>query len=89
MVISVYADAACCWAGSSNVGPAMLRKWMCVDIFLETPLENAPICSWMYMRNVSEDQRPNFLMVSRSMPLSFIAMAPPARSEWELTDARS
>jgi hypothetical protein len=33
------------------------------------------------MRNVSEDHRPNFLMVSRSMLLSFMAMAPPARRE--------
>jgi hypothetical protein len=42
------------------------------------------ICSWMHMRKVSEDQRPCLRMVSRSLPLSFIAMAPPARSEWLL-----
>jgi hypothetical protein len=43
----------------------------------------------MYMRNVSEDHCPNFLMVSRSMSLSFMAMAPPALRECELTEQRS
>jgi hypothetical protein len=39
----------------------------------------------MYIRKVSEDQRPCLRMVSRSSPLSFMAMAPPARREWLLT----
>ena len=80
MFIIIYADAA---AGSlcRSVGPAMLWNWILLVIFLETPAEKAEICSCIYMRNVSEDHRPNFLMVSRSMLLSFMAMAPPARRE--------
>ena len=44
----------------------------------------APKCAiwlWMYVRNVRLVHRPCFMIVIRSHPLSFIAMAPPARSE--------
>jgi hypothetical protein len=58
---------------------------MCRLMRLEMPDKKAAICSWMCIRKVSEDQRPCLRMVSRSSPLSFIAMAPPARREWLLT----
>ena len=45
------------------VGPAMHRKGMWVDILMETPVAKALICSWMYIRNVSDFQRPIFWMV--------------------------
>ena len=55
------------------------------DIFVETFFEKTAICSWMYMRNVSLDHRPIFLMVSWEMLFRCIAMAPPARRLWEPT----
>jgi len=67
------------------VGPLRLRNGMCLLIRLEMPEEKAAICSWMYIKKVSDDHRPCFRMVSRSSPLSFMAMAPPARREWLLT----
>ena len=51
-------------------------------MLVDTPLENADICSSMYMRNVSLLQRPIFLMVRLSMPLRCIAMAPPDLRMW-------
>ena len=79
VVATCYADAA---AGSISVTGAMLRNGSRVDIFCATPWLRCAICSWMHMRKVSEDHLPIFLIVSRSMPLSLAAMAPPARSEW-------
>ena len=35
----------------------------------------------MYIKNVSEDHRPSFMIVVSSWPLSLSAMAPPARKE--------
>jgi hypothetical protein len=67
------------------VGPLRLTNGMFWLIRLEMPDEKAAICSWIYMRKVSDDQRPCLRIVSRSSPLSFMAMAPPARSEWLLT----
>ena len=75
--------------GSMRVGPDMLWNLMWLLILVETPAENAEICSCRYIRKVSDDQRPNFLMVSRSTPLSFMAIAPPARREWLLTNLGS
>ena len=46
--------------GPSIGWKAMLWKSTSFDIFCEIPLENADICSCMYMRNVSDDQRPIF-----------------------------
>ena len=37
---------------------------MGVDMRVETLLESAEICSWMYIKNVSLVQRPIFLMVA-------------------------
>ena len=68
-----------------RLGPQMLMNGTCLLICVARPEENAAICSWMYMRKVSEDHRPCFWMVSRSAPLSLIAIAPPARREWLLT----
>ena len=63
----------------------MLNQPMCWDIQAERPAENADICLWMYIRKVSEDQCPCCLwMVSRGMPLRFMAIVPPARKEWLL-----
>ena len=39
----------------------------------------------MYVKKVRLVQRPPFMMVIKSHPLSFIAMAPPARREWDPT----
>ena len=64
---------------------ATLWKGMWLDIFAEMPAEKAAICSWMYIRKVSEDQRPIFLMVLSEALLRCIAMAPPARRLWLLT----
>jgi hypothetical protein len=57
-----------------------------VDIHLETPWEKAAICSWIYIKNLSDDQRPAFHIVLQGTLLRCIAIAPPALSEWELTD---
>ena len=65
--------------GPSIGWKAMLWKSTSFDIFCEIPFENAAICSCMYMRNVSDDQRPIFLMVLSLIPFKCIAMAPPAR----------
>jgi hypothetical protein len=74
-------------AGSSmTVGPSMLCHPISVDILLDKPEENAVICSWMYMRNVSDYQHPILRMVSQSMWLRCIAIAPPACNECKLMD---
>ena len=41
----------------------------------------------MYIKKVSEDQRPCLRILSRSMLLRCIAIAPPAQREWLLTDS--
>ena len=46
------------------------------------PLEKADICSWIYIRNVSLDHRPIFLIVLSLIPFRCIAIAPPARRLW-------
>ena len=60
----------------------MLWKSIGCDICFETFVEKAEICSCMYMRNVSLDQRPIFLIVLCGMPCRCIAIAPPARRLW-------
>jgi hypothetical protein len=42
----------------------------------------------MYVRYVREVHRPNLMMVLSEAPLSFIAMAPPARKLWDDTRSR-
>ena len=64
--------------------PAMLNHPMFWDIHADRPAENANICSWMYIRKVSEDQQPCLWIVSCGMPLRCMAMAPPVRKEWLL-----
>jgi hypothetical protein len=66
-------------------GPAMCLKGMELDILMETPVANALICSCMYMRNVSDFQRPIFQIVLGLTPFRCIAMAPLAHREWLLT----
>ena len=55
------------------------------DILVETFFEKMVICSWMYMRKVSHDHRPIFLMVSWEMLFGCMAIAPPARRLCDLT----
>ena len=59
----------------------MLCQPMSVDMALEMPLEKAEICSWMYIKKVSDDHRPCFRMAIASQPFRCMAMAPPARRE--------
>ena len=67
-------------------GVAIARKGMARDILRETPAEKVEICSWMYIsKDLSDFQRPIFLMVRMLQPARCMAMAPPARSEWLLT----
>jgi hypothetical protein len=84
-VLIYYAAAA---AVLSTVGPSMFCHSISVDIRLEKPLEKAArICSWIYIKNVSDDQHRAFhIVLSRGTLLRCIAIAPPALSEWELTD---
>ena len=49
-------------------GPAMCRNGIAFDIFTETPVANALICSCMYMRNVLDFHRLIFWIVLGSMP---------------------
>ena len=49
----------------------------------DNPALKAPICSWIYVRNVLLLQRPTFMIVALSAPLSLTAMAPEARKEWD------
>ena len=63
----------------------MFLKFTWSPICLDTPLEKAAICSWMYMRKVSLLQRPIFWMVLSGIPFRCIAVAPPARRLCELT----
>ena len=62
----------------------MLNHPMLWDIREERPAEKADICSWMYIKKVSEDQCPCLRIVSRGTPLRCMAMAPPAPREWLL-----
>jgi hypothetical protein len=50
-----------------------------VDIFHATPAISAPICEWIYVRYVNDDHLPTRIIVLSDAPLSFIAIAPPAR----------
>ena len=70
--------------GARTCGPAMLNHPMLWDIREDRPAEKADICSWMYIKKVSEDQHPCLWIVSCGMPLRCMAMAPPARREWLL-----
>ena len=65
--------------------PCKFMKTMSLFMILLTFVENAAICSCMYMRKVSLDHLPIFRIVSRGIPWRCIAMAPPARREWVLT----
>ena len=56
-----------------------------VDIFQATPAVKAPICEWMYVRYISDDQRPTLIIVLSEAPLSFMAVAPPALRLWDDT----
>lgn len=58
-----------------------------VDMFHATPAVKAPICEWMYVRYVRDDHRPTRIIVLSEAPLSFMAIAPPARRLWD--DTRS
>ena len=58
-------------------GPAMLNHPMFWDIHEERPADKADICSWMYIRKVSEDQHPYLRIVSHGVPLRCMAMALP------------
>jgi hypothetical protein len=66
---------------AKSVGPLRFMNGMWRLMRFEMHEEKAAICSWMYMRNVSDDQQPCLRMVSRSSPFCFIAMVPPARRE--------
>ena len=59
-----------------------------VDIFQATPAVKAPICEWMYVRYVSDDQRPALIIVLLEAPLSFMAIAPPTLRLWDDTRSR-
>ena len=61
---------------------AMFWNTIGFDIWVEIPDENAAICSWMYMRNVSDDHLPIFLIVLWSTLLRCIVIAPPALRLW-------
>ena len=69
------------WVRFNEGGSGNVWSGIVVLIWVDTPFEKVPICSCMYIKKVSLDQRPNFLMVSQAMPFNFMAMAPPARSE--------
>jgi hypothetical protein len=55
------------------------------DMRAESPAEKAAICSWMYIKKVSEDQHPCFADCVLIDSVWCMAMAPPARKEWLLT----
>ncbi len=82
-VLIYYAAAA---AVSLTIGPSMFCHSISVDIRLEMPLEKAAIYSWIYIKNVSDDQCPAFCIVLPHTFLRCIAIAPWALSEWEQTD---
>ena len=70
--------------GGQSLGPVTGRNSMSVAMSLETPREKAVICSWMYIRKVSERHLPIFLIWISEQPLRCMAIAPPARREWLL-----
>ena len=51
-------------------------------ICFETPEDRAAICSCIYMRKVSLDHRPIFLIILCETPARCMAIAPPARRLW-------
>ena len=65
--------------------PATLWNMVVWDMRVAMFAVRAAIWEWMYMRKVSEDQRPNFWIMATSTSASLRAMAPPARREWLLT----
>ena len=67
----------------------MLRKGTDSDILVERPAAKAVICSWMYIRKVSDFHLPIFWIVEEGTPLRCRAMAPPALREWLLMSADS
>ena len=68
--------------GPCNGWNAMLLNCMLVDIFLKMSLEKAEICLWIYIRKVSLDHRPIFLIALPLIPFRCIAIAPPALRLW-------
>lgn len=81
--VEVHARLPCAGGGRSR-GPFIGRNLMSVSISLDTPTEKAVSCSWMYMRKVSERQRPIFRIWMSLQLFRCMAMAPPARREWLL-----
>ena len=64
------------------VGMQCYENWHWWTSYVILTVENADICSCMYMRKVSLDQHPIFLMVLGSIPCKCMAMAPPALKLW-------
>ena len=71
--------------GVAEKAPSRLKKDRSVDILDVQPSLYSAIWSWMYIKKVSEDHRPIFLMSSRSAPANLRAIAPPARRECDPT----
>ena len=63
------------------VGPFRLTKPIGWLICLEMPVANAPVCEWMYIRNVNKVHLPCFWIVAVDAPLRRRAMMPPAWRE--------
>ena len=63
----------------------LARRLICSTscaIVWDSPLAKPLSWLWIYVRNVSDDHLPNFRIVMGSIPLRYIAIAPPDRSEW-------
>ena len=59
----------------------MLKKLRGCAIALETPCPSDDFCSWMHVRNVSNDHQPYFLIIDMSMFASLSDVVPPTRNE--------
>ena len=81
-IIGYISYAAGLSSGALAGWKAMFWNAIGFDICFEIPNENAAICSWMYIRNVSEDHLPIFLMVLWSTLFRCIVIAPPALRLW-------
>ena len=68
---------------------AMFLKASGVLIAAATPSWNLSIWVWMYICHVSDVHLPSLRMVESLKSISFKAIAPPARSEWEPTRSGS
>ena len=68
---------------------AILMKSIGVLIFDASPVLRWAIWLCMYWRKVRPDHLPIFMIVVSSAPVSFKAMAPPARREWAPTRSAS